>query len=146
MAFWEEKSLSEMTVTEWESLCDGCGKCCLNKIIDDETDELFYTDAACKLLDHKTAGCKDYSNRTKQVPECTVITVESLPQLDWLPESCAYRRLFLGKPLPKWHPLITGNKKKMHKLNMSIKGKVIDERSVKYLDEHIVIWPLYDVD
>ncbi|MBM7073839.1 YcgN family cysteine cluster protein [Shewanella sp. 202IG2-18] len=146
MAFWEEKSLSEMTSLEWESLCDGCGKCCLNKIIDDETNELFYTDAACKLLDHKMASCKDYSNRTKLVPECTVITIENLSELDWLPESCAYRRLYLGKTLPKWHPFITGNKKKMHKLDMSIKDKVIDERSVKYLEDHIVMWPLYDID
>ncbi len=146
MSFWKEKKLSEMTAQEWESLCDGCGKCCLNKIIDDETGELFYTEAACKLLDHKTAACKNYSDRTSLVPECTVITIDNLPELDWLPDSCAYRRLYSGQSLPEWHPLIAGDKKKMHKLGMSVKGKVVDERSVKYLDDHIVIWPLHNID
>ncbi|MGB0895173.1 MAG: YcgN family cysteine cluster protein [Parashewanella sp.] len=146
MSFWETKSLSEMTTDEWESLCDGCGKCCLNKIIDDETDELFYTDAACRLLDVKTCECKHYSTRFDYVPDCTVVTLEKLPEMDWLPESCAYRRLFLGKQLPKWHPLIAGTKKKMHRKEMSVKNKAVNEKHIKNLEDHIVMWPLFSTD
>ncbi|WP_133408600.1 YcgN family cysteine cluster protein [Parashewanella tropica] len=142
MAFWEQKSLAEMSSQEWESLCDGCGKCCLNKIIDDETDELYYTNAACKLLDTKKCHCTKYETRFDYVPDCTVVTIDNLPQLDWLPDTCAYKRLYNGLPLPSWHPLITGNKKKMHKFGMSVSKKVVNEERVRDIEDHIVMWPL----
>ncbi|MFQ6372692.1 YcgN family cysteine cluster protein [Shewanella sp. YIC-542] len=146
MSFWLSKTLSEMTQTEWEQLCDGCGKCCLNKLIDDETDELYYTCVACKLLSDKDGSCLHYPQRFEFVPECTAITPQNIASLDWLPDSCAYRRLYLGRPLPSWHPLLTGDKKLMHKKGMSIKGKTIKETRVKDLEDYIVIWPLQDID
>ncbi|MCP3127395.1 YcgN family cysteine cluster protein [Shewanella sp. KJ2020] len=146
MAFWQSKTLAQMTATEWESLCDGCGKCCLNKLIDDETEDLYYTNAACLLLDHNSASCQHYSDRFSYVPQCTVITLDNINQLTWLPDSCAYRRLAAGRGLPSWHPLITGSKEAMHLAGMSIQGKVIDERRVKDIEDHIVLWPLKDID
>ncbi|WP_198783212.1 YcgN family cysteine cluster protein [Shewanella putrefaciens] len=146
MAFWQSKTLAQMTATEWESLCDGCGKCCLNKLIDDETEDLYYTNAACLLLDHNSASCQHYSDRFSHVPQCTVITLDNINQLTWLPDSCAYRRLAAGRDLPSWHPLITGSKEAMHLSGMSIQGKVIDERRVKDIEDHIVLWPLKDID
>lgn len=146
MAFWQNKALTELTSQEWESLCDGCGKCCLNKLIDDETEELYYTNAACLLLDHQTASCKHYSDRFSHVPQCTVITPQNVHELTWLPDSCAYRRLAAGRDLPSWHPLLTGSKEAMHLAGMSIQGKVVDERRVKDIEDHIVLWPLKDLD
>lgn len=135
-----------MTPGEWESLCDGCGKCCLNKLIDDETDELYYTNAACKLLDREVCACIHYEKRFTFVPQCTEITPENVASLTWLPDSCAYRRLYQQRDLPSWHPLITGNKEAMHLAGMSIKGKAICESSVKEIEDHIVLWPLKDCD
>ncbi|RLV61261.1 YcgN family cysteine cluster protein [Parashewanella curva] len=146
MAFWEQKSLADLSQQEWESLCDGCGKCCLNKIIDDETDELYYTNAACKLLDPKHCNCTQYETRFNFVSDCTVVTIENLPELDWLPDTCAYKRLYNGLPLPSWHPLVTGNKKKMHKLGMSASKKVINEERVRDIEDHIVMWPLDSIE
>jgi uncharacterized protein len=146
MAFWTEKTLAEMTPTEWESLCDGCGKCCLNKLIDDETDELYYTNASCHLLNLETCSCKRYPERFEYVPECTAITVDNIASLTWLPDSCAYRRLYLGRTLPSWHPLLTGSKDAMHQAGISIKDKTISETKVRDIEDHIVLWPLKDID
>ncbi|NKF51569.1 YcgN family cysteine cluster protein [Shewanella sp. WXL01] len=146
MAFWEELSLEQMNNEQWELLCDGCGKCCLNKVIDDDTEELYYTNAACHLLSHKTGSCDKYPERFKHVPQCTAITKDNIASLDWLPDSCSYRRLHMGKTLPSWHPLLTGSKAAMHQAGMSVKGKVVDERKIKYLEDHIVLWPLVSKD
>ncbi|MDF0535956.1 YcgN family cysteine cluster protein [Shewanella yunxiaonensis] len=146
MPFWLSKTLEEMTTDEWEQLCDGCGKCCLNKIIDDETDKLYYTNVACKLLSDKDCRCSHYSQRFELVPQCTAVTPQNIASLDWLPDSCAYRRLYLGRSLPSWHPLLTGNKKQMHKMGMSVKGKIVSETRVRELEDYIVIWPLQDID
>ncbi|WP_261922011.1 YcgN family cysteine cluster protein [Shewanella sp. NFH-SH190041] len=146
MSFWKQKTLAEMSTEEWEMLCDGCGKCCLNKLIDDETDELYYTNAACLLLDCQTGQCKHYSDRFKHVPQCTEITVDNIAELDWLPDSCAYRRLHLGRELPSWHPLIAGSKVAMRNNGMSVCGKVVCETQVKDIEDHIVLWPLKDMD
>ncbi|GAA0783872.1 MULTISPECIES: YcgN family cysteine cluster protein [Pseudomonadati] len=146
MRFWETTALKDMTSEQWESLCDGCGKCCLNKIIDDETEELYYTNAACHLLDDDSCQCRRYPERFEYVPECTVISLENLPKLDWLPDSCAYRRLFLGRSLPSWHPLLTGSKDAMHLAGMSVRAKTVNEMKVRYLEDNIVLWPLQDVD
>lgn len=146
MTFWTEKTLAQMTSSEWESLCDGCGKCCLNKLIDDETEALYYTNAACHLLNHQTCSCSRYPERFEYVPECTAITPENIAALTWLPDSCAYRRLHLGRPLPSWHPLLTGSKDAMNAAGMSVKNKVIKETKVRDLEDHIVLWPLKDID
>ncbi|RTR39741.1 YcgN family cysteine cluster protein [Shewanella canadensis] len=146
MSFWKNKTLAEMDTQEWESLCDGCGKCCLNKLIDDETEELYYTNAACKLLDPKDGHCVHYIQRFNFVPSCTQVTVDNVAELTWLPDSCAYRRLHLGRELPSWHPLITGSKEAMHAAGMSIRNKVTCETKVKYMEDHIVLWPLKDIE
>ena len=147
MSFWKDKSLAELSAHEWELLCDGCGKCCLNKIIDDETEQLYYTNAACKLLDGKGCQCQHYEQRFNFVPSCTKVTPENISELTWLPDSCAYRRLYLGRELPSWHPLLNGgDKQAMHDLGMSTRNKVINEDKVKYLEDHIVLWPLKDSD
>lgn len=146
MSFWKEKTLFQMNTLEWESLCDGCGKCCLNKLIDDETEELYYTNAACKLLDHQEGHCVHYQDRFNFVPLCTQVTVDNVGELTWLPDSCAYRRLHLGRDLPSWHPLNTGSKEAMHQAGMSTQNKVKCETNIKYMEDHIVLWPLRDQD
>ncbi|WOT06626.1 YcgN family cysteine cluster protein [Shewanella youngdeokensis] len=146
MAFWNEKTLAEMSTTEWESLCDGCGKCCLNKLIDDDTEELYYTNAGCKLLDSKLGHCQNYQQRFSFVPSCTKVTLENLVELTWLPDSCAYRRLNEGRTLPSWHPLITGSKEAMILAGMSVAGKVVCETKVREIEDHIVLWPMQDID
>ncbi len=118
--FWEEKKLSEMTDEQWESLCDGCGKCCLHKYIDDETDVLYFTKIACNMLDKKTASCNDYANRLNLDEGCTSLLRSQLTNLHWLPETCSYRLIDQGMPLPRWHPLLTGSKKAMHEAHASV--------------------------
>ncbi|MGB1298074.1 MAG: YcgN family cysteine cluster protein [Psychrobium sp.] len=140
--FWKEKSLSQMTDQEWELLCDGCGKCCLNKVIDDETDELYFTNVACQLLDTKSCQCSDYPNRFKKVPDCFKVTLENRDSFGWLPASCAYRLLDEGKELPSWHPLLVGGSKEMHSRGQSVRNKVIKESQAGDLEDHVVYWPL----
>lgn len=125
--FWERKSLEEMTFEEWESLCDGCGKCCLFKFEDKKTGLFLYSNTACKLLDTHTCLCISYENRVKWVKNCVVLTPRNAKKFHWLPETCAYRRLALGKPLPPWHPLISGDADLVHRLGLSVKGKAISE-------------------
>jgi uncharacterized cysteine cluster protein YcgN (CxxCxxCC family) len=108
--FFETKTLAEMTKAEWESLCDGCGKCCVYVIEDEETDDVYETDVACRLFDVKKRRCTDYENRSKRVPDCVRLTAKIAPTLSWLPDTCAYRLLSEGKKLPKWHPLRTGDR------------------------------------
>jgi uncharacterized cysteine cluster protein YcgN (CxxCxxCC family) len=141
--FWEHKTLSQMSDKEWESLCDGCGKCCLNKIIDDETEELHFTNVACHLLHTKSCQCKKYEQRFNLVADCVKVSLDDIEQFHWLPKSCAYRRLVENKPLPEWHPLITGSKSAMHKAGFSIRGKIISESTIDpdNLEDYIAIWP-----
>ena len=141
--FWEYKTLSKMSDKEWESLCDGCGKCCLNKLIDDETEELHFTNVACHLLHTKSCQCRKYDQRFKLVNDCVKVSLDDIQQFHWLPASCAYRRLAEGKPIPEWHPLITGSKSAMHKSGFSVRGKIISESSIdpEKLEDYIAIWP-----
>ena len=119
--FWQTKTLEQMAPDEWESLCDGCGLCCLVKIEDEDTGEVFNTSASCRQLNVETCRCHDYENRLTGVPMCIQLTLENVPQLDWLPETCAYKRLNMGQLLPSWHPLITKNKNSVHEAGFSAK-------------------------
>lgn len=119
--FWKIKTLAQMSVDEWESLCDGCGLCCLVKIEDEDSAEVFNTTVSCRLLDIVNCRCSDYENRLVEAPMCVKLTLENLPKMDWLPESCAYKRLFHGGSLPEWHPLITKDKDSVHNAGVSVK-------------------------
>ena len=146
MTFWREKSLSEMSADEWESVCDGCGLCCLNKLEDEETAEIQYTNIACKLLDGETCRCKDYGRRLEKVPDCLKLTAETVSDFHWLPKSCAYRLLDEGKPLPSWHPLVSGSDQSVHEAGMSVKGGTISEEGIESRDyeNHLAHWPGID--
>ncbi len=132
--FWKKKSLDEMNPREWEALCDGCGRCCLVVLRDDESDELHETDVACRLYNAQTRRCNDYDNRTKSVPSCISLTPEKARTLDWMPETCAYRRLGSGKELPQWHPLITGTRQSVIKAGVATSLSVLSENEIKEKD------------
>lgn len=140
--FWETTKLSEMSKSQWESLCDGCGKCCVIKLQDEDTDEIFSTDVGCKLLDCKTAKCSDYANRKDIVPDCVYLTPGNLAYLTWMPKSCAYRRLYEGQGLPDWHPLLTGSPDSTKAAGHSVAGLIFPEESVEIDDmaDHITDW------
>jgi len=129
--FWKRKSLAEMTNGEWESLCDGCALCCLQKLEDEETGDVYFTDVACRLLDTETCRCTDYAARAKKVADCLVLSVDEPETFHWLPGSCAYRRLAEGKELPDWHPLRTGDPDSVHEAGISAKGKVVSETKTR---------------
>lgn len=132
--FWETKTLSEMTVAEWESLCDGCGKCCLGKMEDPESGALRQTSVACRLLDPHTCRCSSYEDRHRFVPDCVRITPAKLSRLAWLPNTCAYRLLATGEALPDWHPLLSGDSESVHRAGQSARGRMVSERDVDTAD------------
>jgi uncharacterized protein len=129
--FWETKTLDQMTDVEWESLCDGCGRCCLNKIEDEDTGRIFLTKVACRLLDVRSCQCRDYPNRQKFVPDCIRIDPEQVRSLGWLPETCAYRRVEERRPLDWWHPLISGSSETVHEAGISLRDWAKSERRIK---------------
>jgi uncharacterized cysteine cluster protein YcgN (CxxCxxCC family) len=140
--FWQRKALNELTSDEWELLCDGCGKCCLHKLEDEDTGEVFATNVACRLLDLETCQCQDYPHRKQQVPDCIVLTVEQIEEFQWLPATCAYRLLAEGKVLPQWHPLVSNDPKSVHTAGISVCGRVISELEADDLQLHITDWVL----
>jgi len=139
--FWHTTPLKAMTRPQWESLCDGCGRCCLHKLEDADTGQVHYTEVACWLLDIGTCACKDYPGRQKKVPDCVELSPEKLSMLMWLPSTCAYRLLDQGKPLPWWHPLVSGDPDSVHRAGISVRGRVITESKADFLDYHVVTWP-----
>ncbi|HEX4743021.1 MAG TPA: YcgN family cysteine cluster protein [Caulobacteraceae bacterium] len=125
--FWRTKTLAEMTPAEWESLCDGCGLCCVIRLEDDETGEVTPTRVSCRLLDAHACRCTDYADRHRTVPDCIKLTPGNIRDLPWMPRSCAYRRLYEGKDLPSWHPLVTGDPESVHRAGVSVRDQTINE-------------------
>ncbi|UTW58655.1 YcgN family cysteine cluster protein [Kordiimonas sp. SCSIO 12603] len=141
MSFWKEKALSEMSRDEWESLCDGCGKCCLHKLEDEDTGEIHHTDVACRFLDPVKITCGKYLTRQRYVGNCVVMSPDLLDTLPWMPSTCAYRLLHEGKDLYDWHPLVSGDRESVHKAGQSVRGKAVDEREAGDFEDHLVEWP-----
>jgi uncharacterized cysteine cluster protein YcgN (CxxCxxCC family) len=142
--FWQQKTLEELTPTEWESLCDGCGRCCLVKLEDEDTGKVYFTDIACKLFDPASCRCADYANRRRRVRDCIQLTPAKVRELSWLPPSCAYRLIAEGRDLPRWHPLVSGSKMRVHEAGVSVRGRIAgSELEIKLADwvGHIVAWP-----
>ncbi len=140
MKFWETKKLHEMTPTEWESLCDNCGKCCLHKLEDEDTGEIYFTSVVCNLIDLKTCRCTHYAERTIRVPECIDLKQHDFAAYTWLPSTCAYRLLSDGKPLADWHPLVSGDPNSVVETGVSIRSYAMKEADVDDLEDHIIEW------
>ncbi len=138
--FWKTKKLREMSHEEWESLCDGCARCCLYKFEDEDTGEYFYTNVVCRFLDMETCRCTVYEQRTTLMPTCLALDIKLVNELKWMPESCAYRRLAEGRPLADWHPLVSGNPLSIHEAGISVKDKTLTENDVNMddLEDYII--------
>ncbi len=142
--FWKTKSPAEMTTPEWESLCDGCGRCCLNKLEDEDNGRIYFTDVACRLLDDHACRCKDYDNRVAEVPDCLQLTPENIADTPWLPPTCGYRLIAEGRDLYWWHPLVSGDPDTVHAAGISVRGRVSGSETDipdAQLEDHLVDWP-----
>ena len=146
LPFWKTKKLNEMSLDEWDSLCDGCAKCCLHKLEDQDTGDLSYTHVACRLLELGSCRCNNYAERTLMVPDCIELLPTNLSVLRWLPPTCAYRLINEGKDLYWWHPLVSGNAEDVHKAGISVRGRAISERQAGDLEDYIVHWPEEDCE
>ena len=160
--FWQTTSLEQMSNEQWESICDGCGKCCLHSFIDSdeesfestdqlrEGESLIYSSLVCQYIDEHTCGCTRYLERQTLVPSCVKLTKENLKDIFFMPNSCSYRRLYEGRGLASWHPLLNGGSKhKMHEVGISVKGRTTKDNTVNIeedFEEYIATWPEYDCD
>lgn len=131
LPFWKSKTLHEMTLAEWESLCDGCGRCCLIKLEDEDTGEIVHTRVSCALLNLRTCRCRDYGKRHVRVPDCVSLTPDRARDLEWLPDTCAYRLVARGEDLAWWHPLVSGSADTVHEAGISVREYAINEKRVK---------------
>lgn len=144
--FWETVSLAEMNEAQWEALCDGCGKCCLVKLRDEDSGALAFTNLACRLLDCQSCRCTNYAERLSVVDDCVKLSKDNLDDIDFMPPSCAYRRLHEGRGLPDWHPLVSGSPETVHQAKRSVRGRVVPETEAdEFWDAHIVDWPETEV-
>jgi uncharacterized cysteine cluster protein YcgN (CxxCxxCC family) len=141
--FWRRKALEDMSAVEWESLCDGCGRCCLNKLEDMDTGEITWTDIACKLLDGESCRCSNYKNRRRYVPDCIRLTPEAVRTLSWLPPTCGYRIVAEGRDLYWWHPLVSGDPEGVHAAGISVRGRTVSEvgYTIEDYEDRLVDWP-----
>ena len=134
---WWEQPLQQLTAAQWEALCDGCGKCCLAKLEDDDTGAIHWTTVGCRLFDAERCRCRDYANRLEKVPDCVGLTPDNVGTIAWLPQTCAYRLLAEGKPLQWWHPLVSGRRESVHEAGISVRGKVTAlETDLDTLDDY----------
>ncbi|NSZ62300.1 YcgN family cysteine cluster protein [Agrobacterium tumefaciens] len=142
--FWKTKSLEEMSGQEWESLCDGCGLCCLNKLEDWDTGEVVFTSVRCQLLDGESCRCSDYENRRATVPDCIQLDLKKVREIGWLPPTCAYALVRDGKDLYWWHYLVSGDVNTVHQAGISARGRTVNELDVEVDDfeDYVVDWPL----
>ncbi len=138
--FWERLSLAELSREQWESLCDGCGKCCVHKLEDEDSGEVYLCNVVCRLFDLKTGRCHDYTHRRQQVPDCVVLGVDSIAKFHWLPVTCAYRLLGEGVPLFDWHPLMSGDTLSVFRAGQSVVGRVVSEEDADDLSYHVTDW------
>jgi len=140
MSFWETKKLDEMSTEEWESLCDHCGKCCLHKLEDEDSGQIFFTSVVCDLIDLETCHCSRYLDRCKLVPDCLDLKQHDFAEYTWLPATCAYRLLADGQPLPDWHPLVSGSQDTVEEAGVSILSYAMKESQVDDIEDHIIQW------
>ncbi|MFK7913606.1 MAG: YcgN family cysteine cluster protein [Pseudomonadales bacterium] len=140
--FWETKTLDQMSAAEWESLCDGCARCCMIKLQDEDTEQIIHTSAVCHLLDQQACRCTAYPQRHERVPDCIAFSAAIVQELEWLPRSCAYRRIAEGRGLADWHPLVSGDPESVHAAGVSVRGKVVSEATVddQDLEDMVVHW------
>ena len=141
-SWWNQLALEALDRKQWEALCDGCAKCCLHKLEDEDTGEICFTQVRCRYLDEESCSCSDYANRSVLVPECIQLDSESAADLEWLPSTCAYRLRARGEPLPEWHYLVSGSRDTVHEQGISIRGRAISDEFVhpEGYDEHIINW------